>query len=407
MGNSESNAASAATPSSAAAPTVDQSWDQSHALTDAASAVSHLEERTAEKKDSMKAGEAHAVVDEYALMVAAKTETTVNQKESSVGEKEAAAAQAERAEFATEAAEDHREDAASKIVAAFWASDKSSDITIIVPDGVTMIPDGAFEGCAMTAIVLPKTLTTIGDGAFSGCSFLPEIVLPPTVHTIGFGAFDLCSSLINVRLPYGAKGGGITSFAAEGITKTFYGAGMPDWSIDFTASDAVVVPDGVTMIPDGACSIAMGRVGKLMTSIVFPTSLKSIGDFAFGGCTALPSIVFPPSLKTIGRSAFTGCIALSSIVFSETESLTSIGDYAFSGCTSLPAIVLAPSLETIGSGAFCGCTALAMVEFPDTLTSIGDRAFMKCDSLPAVVLPAYVQMYSAYVFVIIYILCAL
>ena len=87
MGNSESNAASAATPSSAAAPTVDQSWDQSHALTDAASAVSHFEERTAEKKDSMKAGEAHAVVDEYAVMVAAKTETTVNKKESSVGEK--------------------------------------------------------------------------------------------------------------------------------------------------------------------------------------------------------------------------------------------------------------------------------------------------------------------------------
>ena len=280
---SEFKAASAATPPSAAAPTVDQSWDQSHALTEAAPAVSHLEEENAEKKDSMKAGEAHAVVDteQYAVMVAAKTETTENKKESSVGEKEAAAAQAERAEFATEAAEDHREDAASKIVAAFWASDKSSDITIIVPDGVTMIPDGA-------------------------------------------------------------------------------------------------------------CSIAMGRVGKLMTSIVFPTSLKSIGDFAFGGCTALPSIVFPPSLKTIGRSAFTGCIALSSIVFSETESLTSIGDYAFSGCTSLPAIVLAPSLETIGSGAFCGCTALAMVEFPDTLTSIGDRAFMKCDSLPAVVLPAYV-----------------
>jgi hypothetical protein len=63
-------------------------------------------------------------------------------------------------------------------------------------------------------------------------------------------AFEECSSLICARIAYGATGDSLLSFP-EGVTKTFFGAGVPDWTVDPSATD-VVVPDGVPMIPSAA-----------------------------------------------------------------------------------------------------------------------------------------------------------
>lgn len=63
--------------------------------------------------------------------------------------------------------------------------------------------------------------------------------------------------------------------------------------------------------------------------------MKSIGDYAFSGCSSLTSIYIPYySVTSIGHCAFYRCDSLKSINIP--ESVTSIGDEAFWGCTLTP-----------------------------------------------------------------------
>ena len=51
-----------------------------------------------------------------------------------------------------------------------------------------------------------------------------------------------------------------------------------------------------------------------MTSIEMPSSVTSIGDYAFRGCSNLTSIEMSTSVTSIGDRAFYGCSSLTSIV---------------------------------------------------------------------------------------------
>lgn len=95
------------------------------------------------------------------------------------------------------------------------------DNHVLVPDGITVIGDGAFKnhkeiisitlpdniiaighysffGCKkLTSIELPDTLTSIGNFSFKGCKNLPVIDIPESVRKIGRGAFDSTAMLIH------------------------------------------------------------------------------------------------------------------------------------------------------------------------------------------------------------------
>ena len=74
--------------------------------------------------------------------------------------------------------------------------------SIIFPDCITIIGDGAFYGCtSLTSITIPDGITTIGDGAFSGCNSLTSIAFPNSLTTIGFNAFNCCDSLTSIIIP--------------------------------------------------------------------------------------------------------------------------------------------------------------------------------------------------------------
>ena len=88
-------------------------------------------------------------------------------------------------------------------------------------------------------------------------------------------------------------------------------------------------------------------------------STTQIGQDAFCGCTSLTSITIPSSVKSIGRYAFTAS-GLTSVTFSG-SSLTSIGIYAFSS-TLLTTITL-PSSATLEDGrVFSNCRDLTSIK---------------------------------------------
>jgi len=103
------------------------------------------------------------------------------------------------------------------------------------------------------------------------------------------------------------------------------------------------------------------------------------------GCSSLASLEIPSSVTSIGNFAFYGCSSLTSIAIP--SSVTSIGDYAFSKCSSLASLEIPSSVTSIGNGAFNGCSSLASLEIPSSVTSIGYFAFERCGSLTSLVIP--------------------
>ena len=254
-----------------------------------------------------------------------------------------------------------------------------------VKEGTRIICDEAFWWCeSLPDIVIPTSVTSIGDSAFSWCRSLSEIVIPSSVTSIGDRAFEDCSSLKYISIPKSVIGLNGNPFAE-------WNGKLECLSPNFVYEDDIlfnkdksriisfrnqnirsyVIPSSVTSIGDYAFSDCCS-----LSEIVIPSSVTSIGDYAFWYCDSLSEIVIPSSVTSIGDSAFSHCYALSEIVI--LSSVTSIGDYAFWYCDSLSEIVIPSSVTSIGKYAFYGCDSLSEIVIPSSVISIGDSAFYKC-----------------------------
>ena len=98
-----------------------------------------------------------------------------------------------------------------------------------------------------------------------------------------------------------------------------------------TGEFSIILPEGLTMINNGAFMSAMN-----MTSITLSSTIKEIGEAAFHGCGGLKEIIIPEGVTKIGTRSFMFCSGLQSIVLPKT--IISIGNDAFIGCDSLTTI---------------------------------------------------------------------
>ena len=135
-----------------------------------------------------------------------------------------------------------------------------------------------------------------------------------------------------------------------------------------------------------------------LTTVVLPSSLRSIGEGAFAGCESLVSVKNGSSIEQIGNFSFSGCASLCEMELPAT--LRSIGDYAFDKCASLAQIDLSgcKQLTRIGVRAFAQNTELAVVKLPAGLTTLQDAAFAGCSKLTSVELPATLRTMGEGVF---------
>ena len=227
-----------------------------------------------------------------------------------------------------------------------------------IPNGVISIGDYAFRDCSsLTSITIPSSVTSIGNYAFQGCSSLTSITIGNGVKNIGNYAFWGCCSLINVTVENFTH---ISERAFEGCSslKSFNGK--------FASSD------GRCLIKNGEI-IAFAPAG--LTSYTISNGVKSIGNYAFQGCSSLASITVSRSVTSIGCEAFYGCSNLTSITIG--NGVKSIGDYAFRSCSSLTSITIPKSVTSIGCGAFYGCSNLTSINIPKG-TKVHKDAFTGC-----------------------------
>ena len=78
---------------------------------------------------------------------------------------------------------------------------KSKITSVVMPNGLTTLADGAFNGCtSLNNVGWSPALTSIGENAFNNTGFT-SITVPEGVTSIGFQAFAYCANLGSITFP--------------------------------------------------------------------------------------------------------------------------------------------------------------------------------------------------------------
>lgn len=197
---------------------------------------------------------------------------------------------------------------------------------IRLEEGVTSIPDYAFENWHFTEIEIPDSVQYIGCSAFSGCIGLRSVCIPQGVCWIGDNTFARCESLQSVSLS---------------VSLDYIG----DWAFqDCISLETLTIPPYVSGIGHGAFSEC-----DSLKEIAIPDLVNSIWPGTFSYCSSLEHVKLPENLRMIDESAFLCCYALSNIAIP--KSVTRIGEAAFYGCGSLKSVKVVRNCA-IEEGAF-------------------------------------------------------
>ena len=248
-----------------------------------------------------------------------------------------------------------------------------STLEVVIVGVADSVADNAFAGCkTLCAVVLPDTVTSIGKFAFYECFDLVYADPGGTVAEVGDYAFGYCSSLFSLSL--------------EGAERIGFGALYSCNSLYSLTLSFV----GETAESNRFLGYAFGAESADYNDDFIPMSLREVSlvgcdeipDRAFAGCAYIAKFTLGEGIKSVGVRAFYGCRSLVAIELP--ESLLSIGDDAFFGCDNLASVDLGAGVKSIGMQAFYGCCKLKSVELPDGVTEIKASTFALCESMETV-----------------------
>ena len=247
-----------------------------------------------------------------------------------------------------------------------------------VPDTVRTISEFAFESChGLTAVTIPEGVTDIGDGAFDGCE-IAEVTLPASLRSLGKDAFGE-----GYHAPAFFVAEGNSVYASDSNGALFNADRTELLRVPGSYKGAYQIPETVAVIGESAFYDCYD-----LTAVTIPDGVGSIGGHAFSGCWNLSAVTIPDSVSTVGDYAFYGCSSLSVVTIP--DRVGSIGDCTFFDCYSLTAVTIPDGVGSIGDSAFSGCCNLTAVTIPDSVSTIGDYAFSGC-SLTTVTIPGSVR----------------
>ena len=210
-------------------------------------------------------------------------------------------------------------------------------------------------------VVLPKTLTSFYRYTFCYSDYIENILVAP-----GNPAFSSQDGIL---------------FNKDGTQLLVYPANK--------AAAAYSVPEGVERIDDRAFS------SSLITDIVLPSSLKSLGFESLYNCDNLKTVYVPDNVEVLEKCVFSYSDSLESVRLP--AGLTSISECLFQKCSSLQSIQIPSGVTTIKNSAFA-YTGLTEVVIPDGVTEIEVNAFQECKNLTKAVIPASVISIDKFAF---------
>ena len=196
-----------------------------------------------------------------------------------------------------------------------------------------------------------------------------------------------------------------TFILPKGIKSTVDGDEFETGISESEMLKTLVLPEGLKIV-DGFCSCPN------LQNVILPEGLEEIGEYAFGGCTAITSVRIPASVKYLSGSSFCGCkikayeidgdnqffTVVDGVVFSKDlstlvafpsayphehyiipDTTRIIGECAFEGsCISY--VEIPEGLSSIKRSAFTGSN-IRNIEMPNTVTELGEHVFRFCRNL--------------------------
>lgn len=363
--------------------------------------------------------------------------------------------------------------------------------SIDIPSNVKVIGNKAFANSSLRQVNIAEGVTTISNYAFQSCSYLDSISISSTIEVIGNYAFDGCRGLTKVSVGIVEPIAINTSTFSNRANATLYvpkGSKAAYMAADYWKEfkeiieqdgqgiqENIMLLDGIYFALDdenGTATVVSGEEAY-SGAVVIPASVTSdgktytvvaFGEGAFQNATGLTAISIPSSVTSIGDNAFDGCsnltnvtvawetpISINSTVFPNSNNATlhvpsgSESAYVSADCwkgfktiaepivfadNAVKALCLAnwdtdgdgelymdeaamvtdlgsvftentdittfdelqyfTGLTSIGERAFYYCSNLTSIIIPDNVTTIGNRAFYVCSSLTSMHLSARV-----------------
>ena len=245
-----------------------------------------------------------------------------------------------------------------------WGFAKSFITGIVIEDGVTIIGDGAFQGCiSMSKVTFGANVTDINGFAFQNCSSLTTLTIPANVTFIGSDAFKGCTSLTDVYcytypdpdpLKFYWLEAGCDDFIVSPPKATLFHV------FDAEAWSSIVSDANVTFVGDlppvGPTIIASGNCGSSGHESDVTWELTDDGVFTISGSGSMMNY-------------------------------TTLGDRPWNNnVNDIKSVVIDEGVLSIGIRAFFACSSLTSVTIPASVTSIATRAFYNCSTLTTVTL---------------------
>lgn len=311
-------------------------------------------------------------------------------------------------------------------------STSQQDYTLVyctLPAGVSSLDYYAFSGCkALTGVSVPASLSVINQMAFSNTTSLTSFTIPYSCTSIGSNVFE-SSSVQEIKMNKKLQSIGSAAFKSSGLKRfkaqssiTSMGKVTDIWrddSEDKFLSDVFENCLDLVEIDFSDQTSFLGQIFQGCVSLstaILPNRLTEIPEGQFRNCSSLAGISykngdqivnkFPSTLKTIGRYAFYYC-AFTDLLLDDCSKVL-IGEYSFAGNNFSNLIVPTPQIAEVMPYAFSSSDNLLTIEWkienqvPEycfayskklksfTATSIKngieDCAFIDCSSLNSVTL---------------------
>lgn len=164
-------------------------------------------------------------------------------------------------------------------------------VKVSIPDSITYIGYGAFNGTGLTTVEIPGSVKSIVGDAFAHCQELTSVIIHEGVEMLGWAAFSNCPKLETIALPDSIL------YISDSFANTGYGNNPDNWENDVLYIGSYLIDAKET----------------LSSSYRVKEGTKAIASQAFANCTQLQEVILADSVVSLGGGAFSCCNSIKNI----------------------------------------------------------------------------------------------